>query len=101
MRFTPLRASFGALRSVLALGLGAVVLLVALGAHALGVPALNGRVNDYAKLLPDAARQNLETRLAVHEAKTGHQFAVLTIPSLEGEALEDFSIRTVETWGLG
>jgi uncharacterized protein len=70
-------------------------------AFALEVPALRARVNDYANLLPADAENRLEERLAAFEQKTGNQFAVLTIESLEGDPLEDFSIRVVESWKLG
>jgi uncharacterized protein len=70
-------------------------------ALALEVPPLRGRVNDYARLLPVESARKLETRLASFEQETGHQVAVLTIPTLEGEALENFSIRVAETWKIG
>ena len=35
------------------------------------------------------------------EADTGTQVAVLTIDSLEGEQLEEYSLRVAETWALG
>jgi uncharacterized protein len=35
------------------------------------------------------------------EKETGHQIAVLTVPSLEGEDLEGFSIKVAETWKIG
>ena len=35
------------------------------------------------------------------EQTTGAQVVVLTLPSLEGESLEDYAIRIVETWALG
>jgi uncharacterized protein len=101
MKLPSLRPPIGIIRSVVALALVLGLLLVAGRARALDVPELRGRVNDYANVLPEAARQSLDARLAAHEAKTGHQFAVLTIPSLEGDTLEDFSIRTVEKWKLG
>jgi uncharacterized protein len=65
------------------------------------VPALRGRVNDYANVIPDAAEQQISRRLELYESSTGHQFAVLIIESLEGDSLEEFSIRTVEAWKLG
>lgn len=74
---------------------------VALPALALDVPALTGRVVDNAGLLPEAARQRIEQRLAEYERQTGRQFALLTINSLEGESLDEFSIRVVESWKLG
>ncbi|HJX09654.1 MAG TPA: YgcG family protein, partial [Candidatus Binatia bacterium] len=70
-------------------------------AGALEVPRLRGRVNDYAGLIPADRAQALESRLAAFEQETGHQIAVLTIPSLEGDPLEDFSIRVAESWKIG
>jgi uncharacterized protein len=71
------------------------------GISALEVPYLAGRVNDQANLLDDAFEGQLEERLRLLEEETGAQVAVLTIPSLEGDPLEDFSMRVVETWKLG
>jgi uncharacterized protein len=39
--------------------------------------------------------------LAAHEDSTSNQVAVLTVSSLGGEAIEDFSLRVAEAWGLG
>jgi uncharacterized protein len=52
-------------------------------------------------LIPADRAQALEERLARFEAETGHQIAVLTIPSLKGDSLEDFSIRVAESWKIG
>jgi uncharacterized protein len=70
-------------------------------ALALPVPALRGHVNDDADLLSPAAEQRLEQNLTAYEQKTQQQFALLTVPTLDGDALEDFSIRVVEQWKLG
>lgn len=70
-------------------------------ASAREVPPLQARVNDTAEMLAPEAESELEQRLAAYEAKTQRQFAVLTIDSLDGDALEDFSIRVVEAWKLG
>jgi uncharacterized protein len=77
------------------------VLLVGVSATALEVPYLDGRVNDQAGMLSDGFEAQLEDRLRELEEQTGAQVAVLTIPSLEGDPIEDFSIRVVETWKLG
>jgi len=69
--------------------------------HALEVPPLRGRVNDLAGLMSPIRARVLEERLASFEKETGHQIAVLTIHSLEGEDLEGFSIRVAETWKIG
>ena len=41
------------------------------------------------------------TQLAQLERDTGHQVAVLTIPTLDGEDIEGFSIRVAENWKIG
>src|SRR5262245_28322865 len=83
--------------------LGALVLFLLAPAlsNALEVPALRGRVNDYAKLLSQERARALEAQLEKFEQETGHQVAVLTIPSLEGDSLEDFSIRVADSWKIG
>ncbi len=68
---------------------------------ALNVPPLRARVNDLAGMLSPEAAQALEQRLADFERETGHQIAVLTVPSLEGDAIEDFGIRVAEAWKIG
>jgi len=70
-------------------------------ALALDVPPLRGRVNDYAGLIPADRAKAIEDRLARFEQETGHQIAVLTIPSLKGDSLEDFSIRVADAWKIG
>lgn len=68
---------------------------------ALEVPPLTGPVQDTAGLLSQSEKQDLEEYLLALDRQTGVQIAVLTIPSLEGESLEDFSMKTAETWKLG
>jgi uncharacterized protein len=68
---------------------------------ALEPPKLIGRVNDYADILSETDEARIGRMLESHEKATGQQFAVLTIPSLEGDSPERFSIETVEAWKLG
>lgn len=81
----------------------AIALLAAVSGHiaALDVPPLAGRVNDHANLLSSGAKNELESYLAAVEESSGAQIALLTIPSLEGDSLEAYSIRVVEEWALG
>ena len=95
MRTRSRRPACRALMLLLAAALAATAL------PALEVPYLAGRVNDLADLLAGATEEKLEASLASLEKDTGAQVAVLTIPSLEGEPLEDYSLRVVETWKLG
>lgn len=70
-------------------------------AFALAVPALHARVTDQANLLTPEEVTALSQRLEAYERGSGHQFAILTLPSLEGEDIESFSMRVVEEWQLG
>lgn len=65
------------------------------------VPALTGRVVDQAELLSRATEQSLTQRLAAHEDSTGNQVVVLTIASLQGRPIEDYSLSVARAWELG
>ena len=78
-----------------------LVFAAAATAAALDVPRLEGHVNDYAGMLSPADRQQLEALLTDFERKDSTQIVVLTIPSLQGDALEDFSMRVAEAWKIG
>jgi len=68
---------------------------------ALEVPPLEGRVNDYAGILSSSTTQQLEGILGDLEITDSTQIVVLTIPSLEGEVLEEFSIKVADQWKIG
>ena len=70
-------------------------------ASALEIPYLSGRVNDYAGILSDQARENLSEQLREHEERTTNQIVVLTLPSLQGENIEDYANQVFNAWGLG
>jgi uncharacterized protein len=76
-------------------------LFMSLEVVALEVPPLRGRVTDYAGVMRQEQTQFLESQLAQLERDTGHQVAVLTIPTLDGEDIEGFSIRVAESWKIG
>ena len=78
-----------------------VGVLWAIAVGALEVPYLGGRVNDLADMIPAGDEQRIEETLRRLEEDTGAQVVVLTIPSLEGQPLEDYSMRVVDTWELG
>ena len=84
-----------------AAGWGFLALLISGWAWGLEPPALTGRVVDRAGILESTKKEQIEDLLTEHENATTNQFAVLIVPSLEGDNLEDFSIRTVESWRLG
>jgi uncharacterized protein len=84
---------------------GLLLLLLALtpghGATALEVPRLQARVTDLAGVLTPEQVSSLEGQLKALEESDSTQIAVLIIPSLEGEALDDYSIRVATAWKLG
>jgi uncharacterized protein len=84
-------------------GTAALVLaLLPAGARAEApVPFLAGRVVDEADMIPADARPRLEAKLQALEQATGAQVAVLTVASLQGEVLEQYTHRVAETWKLG
>ena len=65
------------------------------------VPELSGRVVDTASILSPATVRQLESLLATFEAKDSTQIVVLTIHSLQGENLEEFSLKVAEKWQIG
>ncbi|HSK31025.1 MAG TPA: TPM domain-containing protein [Candidatus Limnocylindria bacterium] len=88
------------LRRLLCLGTFSLLFTTVL-AGAVNVPALRGRVNDYAQVMTADQTRSLESQLAKLETDTGHQVAVLTLPTLDGEDIEGFSIRVAEAWRIG
>lgn len=69
--------------------------------NAMDVPPLKGYVNDYANIISPSAKAKIEAELKSFEQSDSTQVVILTIPSLQGEALEDFSIKVAETWRIG
>ena len=67
----------------------------------LEVPPPEGYVNDHANILSEREKAGLESVLRRFEAETTNQVVLLVIPSLEGDSLEDFSIRVAESWKPG
>jgi uncharacterized protein len=79
-----------------------LVLLAVPGAAALRVPPPpDHRVNDYAGALTPAERDRLEQTLIAREATSRNQVVVAIFRSLEGESLEDYSIRLAQAWRIG
>jgi uncharacterized protein len=90
---------FRVISAAAAMVLTLVVLIQA--ALALEVPMLRARVNDYAGLLSQGAARQLDLLLKDFEQRDSTQIVVLTVPSLEGDGLEDFSMRVAEKWKIG
>ena len=79
-----------------------IVFVAFASAYALEVPPRpKGRVSDYTGTLTAADTGALESTLAEFERATTNQIAVLLIPTLAGDSLEDYSIRLAEKWKIG
>ncbi len=60
-----------------------------------------GFVQDYAKMLsPDQVNQ-LETKLEAYEKQSTNEIAVVTVPSLDGEPIENLAQEIFTHWGIG
>jgi len=80
------------------------VLLLASGslrAELVAVPALQHRVTDLTQTLSAEQQSQLEAKLAAFEQQKGSQIAVLIVPTTQPEAIEQYSIRVVDSWKLG
>ncbi|MBK7650036.1 MAG: TPM domain-containing protein [Flammeovirgaceae bacterium] len=66
------------------------------------VPDLwNMRVHDDAHVLKQETIDALEKKLKVYEDSTSNQIAILILSSLDGESIEEYSMRVAEKWALG
>jgi uncharacterized protein len=86
------------------LTVGAIVIFLGIAVAALALdvpPSPRGRVSDYTGTLTGSQTRELDEHLARFEQKTTNQVAVVLIPTLGGDSLEDYSIRLAEKWQVG
>ena len=60
-----------------------------------------GYVSDFARVIDPASKSQLEAYSATVERATGAQMAFVTIPSLEGEPIDDVANTIYRAWGVG
>ncbi len=60
-----------------------------------------GYVNDFANVLDAASAQKIELFAAQLEQSTGVQIAIVTIPSLEDDSIDNISGDLFRQWGVG
>ena len=60
-----------------------------------------GYVHDATGSLPAEVRQNLDSELRDFDKRESTQIVVAIFPSLEGESLEDLSLKLAESWKIG
>ena len=92
-------------RGRFALVLGALLLafaaLAAAPGDAIPVPKLTAHVIDQTGTLSSTERTALEAKLRAFEEKRGSQVAVLLVPTLGNETVEEFAGRVTDEWQLG
>ena len=87
--------------AILIAAVAALMCSFGLAHAALTFPPLTGRVVDSAHVLSADAQQQLTSELADLETKTGRQVVVVTLPSLQGDAIEDYGYQLGRAWGIG
>ena len=65
------------------------------------VPPLSGRVVDQTGTLTAGDVASLTQMLRDLETRKGSQVAVLIVPTIDGEAIEQYSLRVAEAWKIG
>ena len=64
-------------------------------------PPPDHRINDYAGVLSADERARLEDKLRARERESSNQIVVAIFRSLQGDSLEDYSIRLAQAWRVG
>lgn len=77
------------------------LILLALGCVGFTVPKLTGPVVDIAGIISVSDQQSLDQLLRGANSRGHIQLQILTVPSLEGEVIEQASIQVTNQWKLG
>jgi uncharacterized protein len=83
--------------------IAALLCLTAAVASSVDFTALKpqGYVSDFANVVDAGSRSELEQFCAMVEKSTGAQMAIVTLPSLEGDPVEDVANALYRKWGVG
>lgn len=85
--------------------IGLLVLFIASVSHTLyafDIPSRpNGFVQDYANVLNASDKSALESKLTSFEKQTTNEIAVVIIPSLDGDTIENVAQNIFTKWGIG
>ena len=71
------------------------------GAAGVDIPPLKMRVTDSTGTLSAQNIARLEQQLAAFEREKGVQVAVLMVPTVQPESIEEYAVRVFERWKLG
>jgi len=79
----------------------ALLFLLAVHAHAQDIPEPKGFVNDFANIIADDIKVRIDSSLRSYERATTIEMAIVSVPSLEGRTVEDYTIALANKWGVG
>src|SRR6185436_3304600 len=65
------------------------------------LPAPTGHGNDFAGVVNENTRQQLENILANLKLKTGIEFDIATVQSTAGQDISEFSLQLARDWNIG
>lgn len=64
-------------------------------------PSPVGYINDFAGVIDSESKEAMETLIRRFREQAGIEIAVVTIPSLGGMPIEEYSIELARRWGIG
>ena len=85
----------------LALAFLAIALCMGAVLPAQTLPKPTGYVDDFARVIDETSKQQIEQLCQELESKTGSQLAVVTLSTLNGEPIEDYAVKLFHQWGIG
>ena len=62
---------------------------------------LTGYVSDFANILSPGDRAAIDAEIGAFEATTSAEIAVVTVPSLGGDTVDNYAVKLFEDWGIG
>lgn len=84
-------------RAALIIALAVLIPAIGLAAY----PKPTGFVNDFAGIIKPETKAKLEGLMTSFERSTGNEVAVVTLPSLDGNPVEDVAVDLFAQWGIG
>jgi uncharacterized protein len=64
-------------------------------------PAPSAFVVDTADVVPAPVEQQIDGQLTSFEDRTGHQMAVVVVPTLDGQSVDEYARGLFDRWGIG
>lgn len=94
------------LRRIIAIGISLFIgaLVGAAPSYALEIPpapSLTRPIIDTSKTLSDSQITQLADQISASRNEKSYQIGILMIPSLDGRAIEDYSLEVARAWGIG